>query len=87
MSSQDSSSVGWRKSTHSDASGGDCVEVAAWRKGTRSGSEGGISVEVAGLPSGVAVRDSKDPDGARLRVGRRAFGTLLAEIRAGRYDR
>ncbi len=35
----------------------------------------------------IALRDSKDPDGPRLELGRRAFGVLIGEIRAGRYDR
>jgi hypothetical protein len=35
----------------------------------------------------VAVRDSKDPEGPKLAFGRVAFGTLMDEIRAGRYDR
>jgi hypothetical protein len=43
-------------------------------------------VEVADVISGVAVRDSKDPDGPMLTVGRVAFGALARDIRAGRYD-
>jgi Domain of unknown function (DUF397) len=40
---------------------------AAWRKSSYSGSNGGQCVEVAlNLPGIVAVRDSKDPDGAKL---------------------
>ncbi|MEO3826245.1 DUF397 domain-containing protein [Actinomadura sp. B10D3] len=58
-----------------------------WRKSTKSGSEGGTCVEVAGLGSDVAVRDSKDPEGPRLAFGRAAFGALVRDIRAGRYDR
>ncbi|MEO3744306.1 DUF397 domain-containing protein [Plantactinospora sp. B5E13] len=36
-----------------------------WRKSSRSGSDANC-VEVAELPSAVAVRDSKDPDGPVL---------------------
>ncbi|QFG24387.1 DUF397 domain-containing protein [Actinomadura sp. WMMB 499] len=36
---------------------------------------------------GVAVRDSKDPDGPRLGFGRREFGGLLDRIRHGEFDR
>ncbi|WP_405431885.1 DUF397 domain-containing protein [Micromonospora sp. NBC_00617] len=40
---------------------------AVWRKSTRSGDNGGDCVEVAtNLCDGVAVRDSKDPDGPCL---------------------
>nr|WP_242902542.1 DUF397 domain-containing protein [Actinomadura terrae] len=77
----------WRKSSRSDSSGGDCVEVAEWRKSSRSGSEGGNCVEVATDEAVIALRDSKDPQGPRLELRRRAFGVLLGEIRAGRYDR
>ncbi|SNR76888.1 protein of unknown function [Actinomadura mexicana] len=43
----DLTAVRWRKSTHSGSNGGDCVEMAG----------------LAGMPSAVAVRDSKAPDG------------------------
>ncbi|GGV15717.1 hypothetical protein GCM10010182_40880 [Actinomadura cremea] len=58
-----------------------------WRKSSRSDSSGGECVEVAGADSVVAVRDSKDPDGPRLVLGRAVFGALADEIRTGRYDR
>lgn len=57
----------WRKASYSGANGGTCAEVGIWRKASHSGANGGDCVEVAGrLPAGVAVRDSKDPDGPRL---------------------
>ncbi|MUN39800.1 DUF397 domain-containing protein [Actinomadura litoris] len=59
----------------------------SWRKSTKSGSEGGTCVEVATAESLIALRDSKDPEGPRLEFGRRAFGVLVSEIRAGHYDR
>jgi hypothetical protein len=37
----------WRKSSHSNSQGGDCVEVAEWRKSSRSSTQGGDCVEVA----------------------------------------
>lgn len=77
----------WRKSRRSDSSGGACVEAGSWQKSTHSDSEGGACVEAARGISGVAFRDSKDPDGPLLAFGRGAFGLLLSEIRAGRYDR
>lgn len=40
---------------------------AEWRKSSYSSGNGGQCVEVArNLPGGVAVRDSKDPDGPAL---------------------
>ncbi|MFB4299350.1 DUF397 domain-containing protein [Actinomadura sp. NTSP31] len=87
MSTLDLSSVRWRKSSRSDSSGGACVEVASWRKSSYSDQSGGNCVEVGELTSGVALRDSKDPDGPLLAFGRGAFGALVSEIRAGRYDR
>lgn len=62
------------------------LSSATWRKSARSDSSGGDCVEVAGVASVVAVRDSKDPDGPRLVVGRDAFGALARDIRSGRYD-
>lgn len=63
----DLSTAEWRKSTYSNATGGDCVEVAGafpgaalWRKSSYSNGTGGECVEVAdGLPGVVPVRDSK----------------------------
>ncbi|GAA4365078.1 hypothetical protein GCM10023088_10080 [Actinomadura verrucosospora] len=36
-----------------------------WRKSSYSASNGGNCVELADAATGVAVRDSKDPDGPR----------------------
>lgn len=45
----------WRKSSRSDSSGGNCVEVAAlWRKSSRSDGSGGNCVEVAVVESSQA---------------------------------
>jgi hypothetical protein len=64
----------WFKSSYSDSSGGDCVEVAVdWRKSTHSNSEGGACVEVAP----VHVRDSKDPDGPHLCFTPEAWSAFL----------
>jgi hypothetical protein len=77
----------WRKSSHSDSEGGNCVEVGSWQKSTHSDSSGGDCVEVGEMTSGVALRDSKDPEGPKLAFGWGAFSVLVSEIRAGRYDR
>ncbi|MFA1545003.1 DUF397 domain-containing protein [Actinomadura chokoriensis] len=63
------------------------LSPASWRKSSHSDQEGGNCVEVANLISGVAVRDSKDPEGPKLAFGRAAFSTLANDIRAGRFDR
>jgi len=58
-----------------------------WRKSTRSGQNGGTCVEVAGNLAGVvAVRDSKDPAGPMLVVGRDAWAAFARQVRSGRYD-
>ncbi|HWE90648.1 MAG TPA: DUF397 domain-containing protein [Pseudonocardiaceae bacterium] len=61
----------WRKSSHS-GTGGSCVEL--WRKSSYSGT-GGDCVEVAA--SLGLVRDSKNPDGPRLRADLTAFLTAV----------
>ncbi|MFG3258270.1 DUF397 domain-containing protein [Streptomyces sp. NPDC048172] len=40
----------WRKSSYSNGSGGDCVEIGAarWRKSSHSNGDGGNCVEAAG---------------------------------------
>ena len=63
------------------------LSSALWRKSSRSDSSGGDCIEVADVVTGVAVRDSKDPDGPKLAFGRAAFAALAGDIRAGRYDR
>ncbi|MFB7996629.1 DUF397 domain-containing protein [Streptomyces sp. NPDC056002] len=63
----DLSAAHWRKSTYSNGTGGECVEIAEhfpgaahWRKSTYSNGDGGLCVEVAqGHPALVPVRDSK----------------------------
>ncbi|WP_329412879.1 DUF397 domain-containing protein [Streptomyces sp. NBC_00704] len=69
MRAIDLSNVTWRKSSYSNTTGGDCVEVsddflshATWRKSSHSNTTGGECLEVAeGDPAVVPVRDSKDP--------------------------
>jgi hypothetical protein len=49
-----------------------------WRKSSYSGGNGGQCVEVArNMPAGVAVRDSKDPDGPRIVVTRAAWAAFV----------
>jgi len=51
----------WRKSSYSNDTGGECVEVAvSWRKSSYSNDTGGECVEVAETPSAVLVRDTQN---------------------------
>ncbi len=60
---------------------------AVWRKSSRSGSNGGQCVEVAAnLPGIVAVRDSKDPDGAKLVLAPAAWAAFLRDLKRGGYQ-
>jgi hypothetical protein len=53
---------------------------AIWRKSTRS-NNGGNCVEVAtNLPNVVAIRDSKNPNGPKLRITPEAWRAFLADF-------
>jgi hypothetical protein len=52
-----------------------------WRRASRSASNGGECVELASAPGVVAVRDSKDPEGPKLVVGRDEFAVLIAALK------
>jgi hypothetical protein len=54
----------------------------AWRKSSYSGNNGGNCVEVGNAAPMIAVRDSKDPDGARLAFGREAWEAFAAKVKA-----
>lgn len=49
MAAPELAGADWRKSSRSNAEGGDCVEVTAvpWRESSRSNAQGGSCVEVA----------------------------------------
>lgn len=53
------------------------MQEVTWRRSSHSGSDGGQCVELAGVEDAVAVRDSKDPDGAVLLVPRLALRAAL----------
>ncbi|QCB23935.1 DUF397 domain-containing protein [Streptomyces sp. WAC05458] len=56
--------------------------AATWIKSSYSGDNGGNCVEVAPrFPGAVPVRDSKDPDGSVLVVGRSAWTVFIAALR------
>jgi hypothetical protein len=54
----------------------------AWRTSSYSGNSGGQCVEVGDAAPLIAVRDSKDPDGARLAFGREAWEAFAAKVKA-----
>ena len=57
MSTPSPSTSPWRKSSRSDHTDGDCVEIAVWRKSKRSGGSGGECVEIAVLSSATGRRE------------------------------
>jgi hypothetical protein len=60
---------------------------AEWRKSSRSAGNGGDCVEVArNLPGAVAVRDSKDPRGAKLVFTPDEWRAFTAGVTAGEFD-
>jgi hypothetical protein len=58
----------WFKSSYSDGAGNNCIEVA----------------DLTGTAyDGIAVRDSKVPQGAALLVGRTAFAVFVQDVCRG----
>ncbi|MFI7534895.1 DUF397 domain-containing protein [Streptosporangium sp. NPDC049376] len=90
------SSVLWRKSSLSNANGGQCVEVGVWHKSSLSGN-GPDCVEVATVDAtqeqeGAAadrlflVRDSKDSDSPVLAFTPPEWAGFLDVIKGGGLD-
>ena len=69
--------VAWRKSSYSNGATA-CVEVG-WRKSSFSNGEAAC-VEVAAVAVGVAVRDSKQPEKARLAFQQNAWREFLIRL-------
>jgi hypothetical protein len=85
----DLSSVTWRKSSYSNTSGGDCIEVsgdflsgAEWRTSSYSNTSGGECVEVASNLPLVPVRDSKNPTHGTLIFGVEAWSEFVRSAKA-----
>ncbi|WP_433328804.1 DUF397 domain-containing protein [Spirillospora sp. CA-294931] len=88
MSAFEQTTPHWRRSSHSDHHGGECVEVgdALWRKSSHSGHQGGECVEIAELAAVVAVRDSKDPEGPKLLLSPLAWRSLALAVKQAEHD-
>ncbi|WP_399926578.1 DUF397 domain-containing protein [Streptomyces kanamyceticus] len=79
----DLSGATWHKTSYSDASGGNCLEIARWRKSTHSGGDGGNCLEVAdGHPTVIPVRDSKNPQGPKLVFRTTSWSAFLDGVKA-----
>jgi len=55
-----------------------------WVRSSYSGSQGGNCVEVAIAPTGIAVRDSKDPDGQVLRFTAEEWKAFIGRVKSDR---
>lgn len=65
------------------------VQVTDWRTSSYSSSGGGNCVEVGSVADGsgrVAVRDSKNRDGAVLVYDRSDWQAFLVGVRGGAFD-
>jgi hypothetical protein len=58
-----------------------------WRKSSRSTGQGSECVEVARAHGTVGVRDSKNPDGAKLAFAPGAMRNLARKIKENRIAR
>ena len=56
-----------------------------WRKSSYTGRN--ECVEIAEADGSAAVRDSKNPRGAQLRVSAGSWRSFLAHLKAGEHDR
>ena len=57
-----------------------------WRKSSRSGGQGGDCVEVAAYSCGIAIRDSKHPQGPKLAFASVAWLSFAERVKANEYD-
>ena len=61
------------------------VATLRWRKSSHSGS-GNNCLEFASMEAGVAVRDSKNPDGGHLVFGAQDWEAFITGIKRGEYN-
>jgi hypothetical protein len=57
-----------------------------WRKSRRSNTSGSACVEIAKLGGHIAVRDSRNPDGAKLTFDAADWRAFTRRVRSQEYD-
>ena len=63
------------------------ISHAVWRKSSFSNGNGGNCVETAKLPGGgMAVRDTKNRDGAILRFTKGEWEAFVKGVKVGEFD-
>ena len=63
------------------------IASVEWRKSSHSGGASNACIEFAPLPDGmIAMRNSRDPDGALLVFTRREIAAMMAGVRDGEFD-
>lgn len=67
------------------ASTDDVLAGAVWRKSSYSGTDGNCVEVATNLPGIVAIRDSKDTDGAKLVVSTAEWQAFVTGIREGQF--
>lgn len=55
-----------------------------WRKSSRSTGSGTECVEIARVPGAIGIRDSKNPDGAKLSFAPQIMRSLSRQIKESR---
>lgn len=58
---------------------------AVWRKSSYSGTSGNCVEVATNLPGIVAIRDSRDPEGAKLVVSVSEWQAFLNGVQAGEF--
>ncbi|MEV4107093.1 DUF397 domain-containing protein [Nonomuraea sp. NPDC049695] len=79
--------ITWRKSSFSNGTGGNCVEVALVGESHDDVEYRTIGAEhKAGLGPLIVIRDSKNPDGPMLYFTRSEFAAFRHGIMAGEFE-
>lgn len=67
---------------------GDASVIVQWRKSSHSGgADDAACVELAKLPTGISIRDSKNPAWEHLYVSGAEFAGLVQQVKNGAFDR